>query len=264
MNALEERLVNELTRQSDGIPTARGDAARVRKNGRRRLLARRTGVTISAAVVVVIALMPIAFMYGTATESGPAGGASVAPPITDSSATTSVPVLEPDAPDPPSFGMVTGDWSVMEAVDGESGTVLIYEGGPRRRTGKAGEPQLTISVWSNSAELIADEEVGYQNSLAYLIANEQSLGDVTVFSNTVARAFTFTDSSTGISGFNFLWQHSETVAVHVIVYVDSFDQAMSLVSSVEQLSERGWRVIVDGQEIFGTTVAPTTIARSEG
>lgn len=71
MNSLEDRLANELTRQSDALPTGHGDATRVDRDGRRRLLARRAGVMVAAAVIAVIVLMPVAFMYGTVTESGP-------------------------------------------------------------------------------------------------------------------------------------------------------------------------------------------------
>jgi hypothetical protein len=83
MNALEEHLTLELQRQSEAIPTARGNLSRVRRSGRRRIFVRRAGVFASTVAVVVVASSP-ALISGTQPGSAPAGG-SERPAITDSS-----------------------------------------------------------------------------------------------------------------------------------------------------------------------------------
>lgn len=74
MNNIEEHLIAELEREADAVPTLRGNFDKVRRSGRRRLLARRAGTTTAAAFAVALALGPIALLGGGGTELDAAQG----------------------------------------------------------------------------------------------------------------------------------------------------------------------------------------------
>ena len=161
----------------------------------------------------------------------------------------------------PRFGTVSNNWSVIEAIDTGIGTTLIYEGDPMvyGRGGEAGDPRLSIEIWSDTPG--QDGSNGYEHALASVSTREDSLADVTFGDGTTAKSFTFTDPNTGNSGYYFLRDYSDTVAVEVIVYIDSFDEAAAVVSSIQRLSEFDWELILASQPsdntVTTTTLTPT-------
>jgi hypothetical protein len=158
---------------------------------------------------------------------------------------------------------VSDDWEVVHAYgDPEgSGNELTYEGSP--------------DVYGSLA-LIAIETVaefpgnppgtGYQDVLSSLEANETPLDDVQLGTGGFAKAFTFTNPNNGKTGYYFLWEHSDTIAVHVIAYVDDYEDAAAIVASMTPLSDYEWNNILDGQadNLPGTTPTPTTTIPSDG
>lgn len=266
MRTLEDRLTrasDEARRQVDQVDIRQASTVGRRVHQRRALAG-------AAAVALVFgAFGTSALLVGSGDDSRSAVGAGETAPSTtdiDSTVPTTVPVVPPAVANDelPRFGVTGGDWAVIEAIDADTGTVLMYEGDPDVYGGEAGEPRLGIEVWSEIPG--EDAGSGYQNALANLISNEESLDDVTVVGDVTAKAFTFTDPNTGISGFYFLWQHSDSVAVEVIVYLDSFDQAKAVMLSIVQLPESSWDEILDGQpsdaSMTTTTVAPSVTTTS--
>ena len=166
-----------------------------------------------------------------------------------------------DTPELPRLGVRSDDWSVIEAIDVGTGTTLIYEGNPAVYSGEAGEARLSIQIWSD--EIGEDPGAGYRHALAALTAKENPLADTRLPDGTIARTFTYADPNAGNLGYYFLWQHSDTVAVEVIVFIRKEDQARAAVVAIERLSKPRGAEILDGQQADATgSTTPTTVAHS--
>ena len=164
-------------------------------------------------------------------------------------------------PELPRLGVGSDDWSVIEAVDVGTGTTLIYEGNPAVYGGEPGEARLNIQIWSDRVG--EDPGTGYRHALAALKAKENPLADTRLPDGTVARTFTYADPNGGNLGYYFLWQHSDTVAVEVIVFLRQENQSREVVAAIERLSEPRWGEILDSQQEDATgATTPTTVAPS--
>jgi len=268
MRTLEERLTqagDEARHHVDQIGDRPVSAVHRRAHQQRSL------VGAAAVVLVVGAFGATALLVGNAAEPDSVVGAGEASPSTTvvgSEASTPVTVDTVGAPDTvetvgafPRLGVPLDGWDSWEPVVGiesATGTLLIYEGdSPMFGNGV----RISIETWSDSPG--AEVGSGYGYALESIMLSEESLGEVAVGDGSTANAFTFTDPNTGNNGYYFLWQHSDTVSVEVIAYVDSFDQATAVVSSLAPFSEEQWIEILDLQT-SGATVTTTSIAPSEG
>lgn len=261
MRTLEDRLTHasdEARRQVDKINIRPASAVG------RRVHQRRTLVGAGAVALIFGAFGATALLVGTGVESASGAGAGeVTPPTTTTDVVdvTTAPVDQTDVSGLARLALTDEGWAVVEALDAGSGTTLIYEGDPAIYGGQAGEPRLSIEVWSDIPG--EDAGSGYQRALESILLNEEPLADAISGDGNTARSFTFTDPNTGSTGFYFLWQHSETVSVEVIVYVDDFDHAKNVLSLIERIKESGWSEILDGQP-SDAGVTTTTLAPSGG
>jgi hypothetical protein len=249
MNRLEDQLTSaaeEARRQVSHLQARPAPGVRTRMHRHRAL----TGAAVAAGVFGLLGATAVIANYEAPTSgfaAAPTTSATAAAPSTTiadpSSATTvagaTVSTTAPvgtitDQPGLPRFGFVSDDWTIVDAREDPagSGNMLLYEGNPEVYGGLA-----RIGIES-VAEFPGNEPgTGYSHTLSALEANETPLDDVTLGFGAIARAFTFTDSNSGGTGYYFLWQHSDTIAVHVIAYVDDYEDAAAVVTSMAPLPE---------------------------
>lgn len=205
----------------------------------RRIQQRRAFVGVAAFVLVVGLFGGTALLAGSDTGLSAASQGSPAQDATavGGSADTTTTVVPDDSPSPETTG--PGEWDIQRFGDEAHFSIQILADNPGEAAG-----------------------TGYQRALAAVAATEKPLGQVNIDGGWTAEAFTFTfaEQNFDYTGYYFLWQHSDTVALEVVVYVDLFEEATVVVSSIEKFAEGEWAEILHaiGTATPGVAASTTT------
>ena len=244
MTMLEERLREGLAAEAQAWPDPSAPGASRRSSATRGL-----GVALiaAAAVFVVIGGVAVADRLGTsdATPLG-VGGAGDEPTATVAPASTAVPV--PDVEQLPRFTLDLPGWSVINVVDFDNGTAGYFG----QRSDAVG---AVITVWADNPGDAPG--TGYEHALTAL-SDGDPLGSVDAVAGVSAVAFRHGDDNS--ADYTFLWQHTDSMSVEVIVYVDSFDEARGVVTAIAPIAEETWIDLTDGYREERSATPSTTLA----
>lgn len=242
-NDLERRLKQAASSTRSVVADMPTDAGRIhRRHVRGRTATVALGITVAMGTVGATALLRGPSPQGdSATEMSP-----LAPSTAESSAPTTtvqpVPVL-------PRFGITRAGWQPMEASDSQQSTISLYEQ-------DAGDTAV-IAVWSDDP--VDPPGTAYRNALAAKAADGADLGVIdSVFR---ARAFRSGDAATT---YQFLWQHTDTVTIEVVVFTGDLDTARAVLESVAPITEETWQNLLTNHKpaaVTTTTLPTETSAR---